>query len=72
MKTPAGEVAEELAEELADALAKRVAGWLGRRLAVVGIAVASVVSWSDHHQVGKAILHGFLGWIYLLYRWLVS
>ncbi len=33
----------------------------------LGTLIAALLSWSLNHSVGWAILHGILGWIYILY-----
>ncbi len=38
----------------------------------VGVAVATQISWSINHSIGWAIWHGFLNWIYVIYRWIVG
>lgn len=38
----------------------------------VGVAVAVQISWSINHSIGWAIWHGFLNWIYVVYRWIVG
>ncbi len=35
--------------------------------AVVGIALAIVLSYSKWHSIGWAIFHGFLNWGYVIY-----
>lgn len=37
----------------------------------IGIAIAVQISWGFNHSVGWAIWHGLLGWIYVIYRWLI-
>ena len=32
-----------------------------------GSALAIAISWSEHHSVLWAILHGILSWLYVLY-----
>ena len=34
----------------------------------LGSAIAVVVSWSVNHSIGWAILHGILGWLYVIYK----
>lgn len=34
-----------------------------------GAALAMVISYSTHHHIGWAILHGIFGWFYVLYYW---
>ncbi len=36
----------------------------------LGCVIAVVVSWGLNHSVLWALVHGILGWIYLLYYWL--
>ncbi len=38
----------------------------------VGVAVAVQISWSINHSIGWAVWHGILGWIYVVYRWIVG
>lgn len=38
----------------------------------IGIAVAVQISWTINHSIGWAIWHGFLGWIYVVFRWIVG
>jgi hypothetical protein len=33
----------------------------------VGSALAITISWSVHHSILWAILHGFLSWFYVIY-----
>lgn len=33
----------------------------------IGTIIAVVVSWSIHKSVLWAIIHGFLGWLYVIY-----
>jgi len=37
----------------------------------IGIAIAVQISWGLNHSIGWAIWHGILGWIYVIYRWLI-
>jgi hypothetical protein len=37
-----------------------------------GIALAMVISFHCNHSILWAIIHGFLGWIYVIYRALVG
>ena len=32
-----------------------------------GSALAIVISWSQHHSILWAILHGILSWLYVIY-----
>lgn len=34
----------------------------------MGIAIATVISWGLVHNIWWAILHSWLGWIYVIYR----
>lgn len=36
-----------------------------------GSALAMVISYTTWHSIGWAIFHGILGWIYVIYFWLV-
>jgi len=38
----------------------------------VGVAVAVQISWAINHSIGWAVWHGLLGWIYVIYRWIVG
>jgi hypothetical protein len=38
----------------------------------IGVAVAVQISWSINESIGWAIFHGFLNWIYVIYRWLIQ
>jgi len=38
----------------------------------IGVAVAVQISWTINHSIGWAIWHGILGWIYVIYRWIVG
>ncbi|GMU31940.1 MAG: hypothetical protein AMXMBFR19_22770 [Chthonomonadaceae bacterium] len=38
----------------------------------IGVAVAVQISWSINQSIGWAIWHGFLNWIYVIYRWIVG
>lgn len=33
----------------------------------VGVAVAAAISWSVNKSILWAMLHGFLGWFYIIY-----
>lgn len=37
-----------------------------------GSALAMVISYSNWHSIGWAIIHGILGWLYVLYFILVK
>ena len=34
---------------------------------VLGMIVASIISWSLYHSVGWLIVHGLFGWLYVIY-----
>lgn len=36
-----------------------------------GSALAIAISWSQHESVIWAIIHGFLGWLYVIYYVLI-
>ena len=36
-------------------------------VSALGIAIAAAISWSVNHSIGWAILHGGLGWAYVIY-----
>ncbi|MBV6458287.1 MAG: hypothetical protein HONBIEJF_01413 [Fimbriimonadaceae bacterium] len=38
----------------------------------LGVAIAVQISWTINHSIGWAIWHGILGWIYVIYRWIVG
>ncbi|MBS1715182.1 MAG: hypothetical protein JST30_12685 [Armatimonadetes bacterium] len=38
----------------------------------VGVAVAVQISWAINHSISWAVWHGLLGWIYVIYRWIVG
>lgn len=40
-----------------------MAEWIG----LIGTTLAVVISWSVHQSILWAMLHGFLGWFYVLY-----
>jgi hypothetical protein len=35
-----------------------------------GTIIAAILSWLKWHSIGYAILHGILGWLYVIYFWL--
>lgn len=37
----------------------------------LGTLIAVLVSWSANHSILWAIIHGFLGWIYVIYYLIV-
>jgi len=38
-----------------------------RAVWIFGCALAITISWSIHHSIAAAILHGILGWIYVVW-----
>jgi len=38
----------------------------------LGNIIAVVISWSVNHSILWAIIHGFLGWIYIVYYLLIT
>ena len=40
-------------------------------IGVVGVVLAMFLSWSKWSSVGWTILHGFLGWLYVIYYLIV-
>jgi hypothetical protein len=34
---------------------------------VLGTVLAAIISWTSYHSVGWAILHGFLGWFFIIW-----
>lgn len=51
--------------ELPNNAARNVMGW-GRLFTVIAV----LVSWSINQSIWWTIVHGSLGWIYLIYYWL--
>lgn len=41
-------------------------------LSAIGMAIAVQISWGLNHHIGWAILHGFLGWFYVIYRLVIN
>jgi len=41
-------------------------------LSAIGIAIAVQISWGINHSIGWALWHGFLGWFYVIYRWMIQ
>lgn len=41
-------------------------------LSAIGVAIAVQISWGLNHAIGWALLHGLLGWVYVLYRWILQ
>ena len=39
----------------------------GAASSTIGCVLAAICSWTMHHSIVWAILHGFFGWFYLLY-----
>lgn len=39
---------------------------------VIGVILAVIISWSNYHSIFWAILHGLLGWLYVLYALLIG
>lgn len=39
----------------------------GQSISVLGVAIASAISWSVNQSILWAILQGGLGWLYVLY-----
>jgi hypothetical protein len=33
----------------------------------LGTVIAAILSWNANHSVLWAVLHGFLGWLYVIY-----
>ncbi|WP_169728957.1 hypothetical protein [Desulfatirhabdium butyrativorans] len=38
----------------------------------IGTVLAIIISWTSNHSVLWAILHGFLGWLYVIYYLLLK
>jgi hypothetical protein len=38
----------------------------------LGCCLATVISYSTHHHIGRAILHGVFGWLYVAYYYLTG
>jgi hypothetical protein len=34
----------------------------------IGTVIAIIVSWTTNHSIIWAVIHGLLGWFYLIYR----
>lgn len=45
---------------------KKDAAWQGVSF---GTALAMVISYTNWHSIGWAIIHGILGWLYVIYFW---
>lgn len=41
-------------------------------ITAIGVAIAVQISWGLNHSIGWAAWHGFLGWFYVVYRWIVG
>ena len=41
-----------------------------RYIAVIGAVLAVCISWGLNHSIGWAAWHGFLGWFYVIYRYI--
>jgi len=37
----------------------------------IGTIIAAVLSWMTWHSIGWCIIHGILGWLYVIY-WLLT
>ena len=37
-----------------------------------GQILAMIISWGLEHSIGWAIWHGMLGWIYVIYHWIIG
>lgn len=44
----------------------------GSCLGTLGVILAVIISWTLNHSIGWAIFHGFLGWFYVIYRWILT
>ena len=44
----------------------------GTGCGTLGSIIAVIVSYSANHSIGWAIIHGLLGWIYVLYYWITQ
>ena len=38
-----------------------------RRIGVIGVTLAVIMSWARNHSIWWAILHGCFGWFYVIY-----
>jgi hypothetical protein len=45
---------------------------VGKGGITMGCALAMILSYSKWHSILWAIVHGILGWIYVIYFWLVG
>lgn len=43
-----------------------------RKNALAYLTMAAQFTWSISKSIGWAIWHGFLNWIYVVYRWIVG
>jgi hypothetical protein len=37
----------------------------------IGVVIAAILSWTTHHSILWALVHGCLSWFYVVYHWLV-
>jgi len=37
----------------------------------IGTVVAMLISWTAYHSIGWVVLHGILGWFYVVYHLLM-
>jgi hypothetical protein len=37
----------------------------------IGTVVAMLISWTSYHSIGWVVLHGILGWFYVVYHLLM-
>ncbi|MCU7206172.1 CAAX protease family protein [Turicibacter sp. GALT-G1] len=61
------ELRAELREDYHHQLCKGVLSALGKSYNL-GMMIAVVVSFSIHHSILWAIIHGLLGWFYVIYK----
>ena len=40
---------------------------MARIIGFIGAIVGAILSWNLYHHWGWAILHGFCGWLYVIY-----
>ena len=50
----------------------RLLGSILEYIVVIGAPIAVQISWGLNHSIGWAAWHGFLGWFYVIYRYLVG
>ena len=36
----------------------------------IGVVLAMIISWSQHKSILMALVHGFFGWLYIIYYYI--